>query len=96
MKWFLVGVTFLLLTVVVVVAAAPPSRPGVEPPMRPSMDSGLDGMMEQDARMIERMNVSEMPFMGTMIERDPMWVDPAMIRAQEQYQSQLDRMIARR
>jgi hypothetical protein len=41
------------------------------------------------------MRVAVSPSMNTMIELDPMWVDPAMIRAQEQYQAQLDRMIAR-
>jgi hypothetical protein len=34
--------------------------------------------------------------MNTMIESDPMWVDPGMIRAKERYQDQFDRMLARR
>jgi hypothetical protein len=34
--------------------------------------------------------------MNTMIAADPMWVDEDMIRAQEQYQAQIDRMLARR
>ena len=36
------------------------------------------------------------PPMNMMIESDPMWVDPGMIRAQERYQDQFDRMLARR
>jgi len=34
--------------------------------------------------------------MTTMIRADPMWVDPEMIRLQEQYQMQVDRMLGNR
>lgn len=53
-------------------------------------------ILEEDMRMLERMRVSVPSSMLRMTELDPMWVDSNMIRAQEQYQAQLDRMIARR
>jgi hypothetical protein len=46
--------------------------------------------------MPERMRISVASPMNTMIESDPMWVDPGMIRAQERYQDHIDRMLARR
>ncbi|MDP3984533.1 MAG: hypothetical protein Q8Q52_05970 [Acidimicrobiia bacterium] len=58
-------------------------------------DFGEAGMLGGDMQMLERMRVSVPSSMNTMIEVDPMWVDSDMIRAQEQYQAQLDRMIAR-
>jgi hypothetical protein len=59
-------------------------------------DSGDAGMLERDMLMLERMRVSASLSMNTMIAADPMWVDEDMIRAQEQYQAQIDRMLARR
>ena len=53
-------------------------------------------MLDGDMEMLERMRTSLSPQMNTMISIDPMWVDPDMIRAQEQYQAQLDRMMGNR
>jgi hypothetical protein len=48
-------------------------------------------MLDADQQMLERQ-----PNMNSMIEQDPMWVDPEMIRLQEDYQAQIDRMMGRR
>ena len=96
----IVSVTWVLFVAVVMTAAAISggfSREPLQPTSRTAVvtDFGELGMLEGDMRMLERMRVSVSPSMNTMIELDPMWVDPAMIRAQEQYQAQLDRMIGR-
>ena len=54
------------------------------------------GMLESDQVMLQRMRSGTSPVMMTMIQQDPMWVDPDMIRLQEEYQAQLDRMIGKR
>ena len=36
------------------------------------------------------------PDMMTMIQADPMWMDPEVTRLREQYQGQIDRMVGRR
>lgn len=90
----------LFVAVVMTVAAMNGSLPS--DPSPPSSltavvtDLGEARMLEGDMRMLERMGVSVSSSMNTMIELDPMWVDSDMIRAQEQYQAQLDRMLARR
>jgi hypothetical protein len=100
-KFFkIVSVTWVLFVAVAMTAAAISSgfsREPLQPTSRTAVvtDFGELGMLEGDMRMLERMRVAVSPSMNTMIELDPMWVDPAMIRAQEQYQAQLDRMIAR-
>lgn len=101
MKAFKVlGVLWLLLIVVTVVAVAASAPPADGPDTR--QHTGVVGdlaqldMLESDQHMLERMRNSLSPSMNTMIENDPMWTDPEMIRAQEEYQAQLDRMIAKR
>ncbi len=101
MKAFKVlGVLWLLLVVVTVVAvaASAPSADGPDTRQRTGVigDVGQLDMLESDQQMLERMRNSLSPSMNTMIQNDPMWTDPEMIRAQEEYQAQLDRMIARR
>ncbi|MEX0700447.1 MAG: hypothetical protein WD354_12025 [Acidimicrobiia bacterium] len=90
----------LFIAVVITVAAINGSlSPGPAQPSSRAVvvtDFGEAGMLEGDMRMLERMRVSVSSPMNTMIELDPMWVDSDMIRAQEQYQAQLDRMLARR
>lgn len=72
-----------------------------------SNNGGVDGpafqtdvrqteMLESDAAMLEQMQSSASPVMMTMIQEDPMWTDPDMIRAQEDYQAQVDRMLGKR
>jgi hypothetical protein len=101
MKFFKIVVASWVLFVASAMTAAAINggfTPGPrQPPLRADMvtDFREVGMLEGNMRMLERMRVSVSPSMNTMIELDPMWVDPAMIRAQEQYQAQLDRMIAR-
>ena len=53
-------------------------------------------MLESDRAMLEQMRVSTSPMMMTMVQDDRMWTDPDMIRVQEEYQAQLDRMLGRR
>jgi hypothetical protein len=74
--------------------SAGPAQPTAETDL--VTDPGDAGMLERDMQMLERMRVSASLSMNTMIAADPMWVDEDMIRAQEQYQAQIDRMLARR
>lgn len=53
-------------------------------------------MLESDMAMLEQMQSSTSRVMMTMIQEDPMWTDPDMIRAQEDYQAQMDRMLGKR
>ena len=90
----------LLVVMVMAVVAFGPSLLQ-DPTRNPSptaavTDLGRDGMLEGDMQMLERMRVTVIPNMNQMIELDPTWVDPEMLRAQEQYQAQIDRMLARR
>jgi hypothetical protein len=59
-------------------------------------DPGAAWMLEGDMRMLERMRTAVAQSMNEMIALDPMWVNPEMIQAQEGYQAQIDRMLARR
>ena len=89
----------LFIAVVMTVAAIDGSlSPGPAQPSSRAVvvtDFGEAGMLEGDIRMLERMRVSVSSPMNTMIGSDPMWVDADMIRTQERYQAQLDRMIGR-
>lgn len=53
-------------------------------------------MLESDMAMLEQMRASTSPVMTTMIQEDPMWTDPDMIQAQEDYQAQMERMLGKR
>ena len=53
-------------------------------------------MLESDMAMLEQMRTFTSPVMATMVQDDRMWTDPDMIRVQEEYQAQLDRMLGRR
>lgn len=89
----------LVVTVMVVVALGPSllqDPVGESPSTAVVTDLGRDAMLDQDMQMLERMRVTVSPNMNQMIELDPMWVDAEMLRAQEQYQAQVDRMLARR
>lgn len=67
-------------------------------PDRPRIETDVErpGMLDSDMAMLERMRVSTAPVMMTMVQQDRMWTDPDMIRAQEEYQAQLDRMLGKR
>ena len=54
------------------------------------------GMLESDQLMLQQMRSGTSLGMTTMIREDPMWLDPDMIKAQEEYQAQLDRMLGKR
>lgn len=89
----------LVVTVMVVVALGPSllqDPVGESSPTAVVTDLGRDAMLDEDMQMLERMRVTVSPNMNQMIELDPMWVDAEMLRAQEQYQAQIDRMLARR
>lgn len=86
-----------LLTVILLsigVAAVITADPGIDRPAATYVDRG--DMLESDAVMLEEMRASASPVMATMIQQDPMWTDSGMIRAQEEYQAQIDRMLGRR
>lgn len=53
-------------------------------------------MLESDMAMLEQMRASTSRVMTVMIQEDPMWTDPDMIRVQEDYQAQRDRMLGKR
>lgn len=91
------SVTIPLIALAAAVATAPQaSDPGVPSNGRVVSDLGQLDMLGSDQQMLDRMQAGVDPNMGTMIDQDPMWVDPDMIRLQEEYQAQLDRMIGRR
>jgi len=93
----MLAVTIPLIGLVAAVATAPPeSDPGAPSSRRVVSDLGQLDMLGSDQQMLDRMQAGADPNMGTMIDQDPMWVDPDMIRLQEEYQAQLDRMIGRR
>jgi len=95
----LVGVWFLLIIVALAVAITDPQTASdPEPPTghRVVSDVGQLDMLDTDQQMLQLMRGSVRPNMVTMIEADPMWVDPDMIRLQEENQAQLDRMIGKR
>lgn len=80
----------------VVVAAQPNNGSTSTAPRAVVTDLSQLGMLESDEDMLERMRVSQDPTMNTMIDRDSMWTDPDMVRLQEEYRAQLDRMLANR
>jgi hypothetical protein len=53
-------------------------------------------MLDSDHQMLDQMRSAVSPVMDTMIHHDPMWIDPDMIRLQEEYEAQIDRMLGRR
>ena len=86
----------VVLTVAALDGGLSQSPAQATPPSAVLTNLSETGMLEGDMRMLERMRVGGSSSMNTMIGRDPMWVDPDMVQAQEQYQAQLDRMIAGR
>jgi len=96
----IVVASWVLLIVVVMTAAAVSGNLSPGPAQSSSRtavttDFGEAQMLEGEIRMLERMRISVSSPMNTMIGSDPMWVDADMIRTQERYQAQLDRMIGR-
>ncbi len=93
----LVG-AWLVLVVGAVAIASTGSPSGNDPGPRTGhqvvSDVGQLDMLEADQAMLQRMQDAVIPNMVTMIETDPMWVDPEMIRLQEEHQAELHRMIA--
>lgn len=91
--WLVLG-----LIVVLVTLAGPVLSDDSAPVSKTAVVSNVwqSDMLEADQQMLERMRVATQPNMGTMIKEDPMWIDPEMIRLQEEYQAQFDRMLARR
>jgi hypothetical protein len=90
------AVSVWILPVALVIGAVAmsesPSHTAGKPSTRSAgiTDVGTAEMLEEDMRMLERMRVAVSP------PKDPMWFDSDMIQAQEQYQAQIDRMLARR
>jgi hypothetical protein len=95
----LIGLGLLMMAVVAIVEVAAPS-PGASQAAPVSERLGADtdrlDMLAVDQRMLQRMSSSASPDMTTMIQTYPMWVDPEMIRLQEQYQTQIERMLGKR
>jgi len=59
-------------------------------------DLGRLPSLDADHEMLDQMRATEVPNRGVMADQNPMWDDPDTIRAQEQYEAQIDRMIGRR
>jgi hypothetical protein len=95
----LVGAWFLLIIVAVAIAITNPqaaNNPDRHTGHQVVSDLGQLEMLDSDQQMLQGMRGALTPNMVTMIESDPMWTDPDMIRLQEQNQAQLDRMIGKR
>jgi len=92
------GWVLLIIVVVVMVITIPTAASDPEPPTGHQVVSDLAqlDMLDTDLRMLQQMRSTDTLRMVTMIETNPMWTDPDMIRRQEEYQTQLDRMIGRR
>lgn len=92
------GWLVLVLVSGVLAVTTTPSADDQDPSTRQDVVSDLArlDMLDADQRMLQRMRVAEQPNMVTMIENEPMWVDPEMIELQEEYRAQLDRMMGRR
>jgi len=95
-KWTIaLSLSFLVAALAV---AALPATQG-EPPTqnRSAYDAEETArMLDADHEMLDRMRSAVSPVMDTMIHHDPMWIDPDMIRLQEEYEAQIDRMLGRR
>ncbi|GMQ86008.1 MAG: hypothetical protein BMS9Abin07_1579 [Acidimicrobiia bacterium] len=95
-----VGIVWLLLGVLALVALIA-SAPPLSQHNLPAAGGVVTNLAEHDMlhshqTMLEQMRLSDAPGMATMIQDDPVWADPDMIRLQEEHQSQLDRMIGKR
>jgi hypothetical protein len=91
--WVLSVVVFLAL--ILMSGSLPPGPPERSSHAALVADFQETGMLQGDTRMLEWMRAAISPSMNGMIELDPMWADSDMIQAQEQYQAQIDRMLAR-
>jgi hypothetical protein len=95
----ILGTTWMLLVVAAFTLALLQGGSS-DAPIEPTRDNvptdfATAEMLDSDIGMLEQMRAWVSPSMTGMIATDPMWVDPGMIRAQEQYQAQIDRMLAR-
>lgn len=52
--------------------------------------------LEKDHHMLEQMRTAVVASAGARNDTLPMWTDSDVVRAQEQYEAQIDRMIGRR
>ena len=83
-----------MLSVALGIGLGGPASPDDQPTGRVAAEQL--GMLESDQLMLQQMRTGTSPVMTTMIGEDPMWIDPDMIKAQEEYQAQLDRMLGQR
>jgi len=94
----LVGTWILLIVLVVAIIVTNPTAASDPEPSTGHQvvsDLGQLDMLNSDLRMLQRMRSAETSNMVTMIETNRMWTDPDMIRRQEEFQVQLDRMIGK-
>ena len=97
-KTFVVGWVLLFTAVMTLTAmnGSGPARTTTPSPRSAVTTHAVEAsMLERDMQMLESMRASSSSSMNTMIAADRMWVDAEMIRLQEQYQAELDRMIGR-
>lgn len=93
--WAIAGLLGVLVLWIGISAGFTDTERVVNPPAT-SSHAEESGMLASDMAMLDSMRASVSPAMTPMISRDPMWTDPDMIRAQEEYQAQLDRMLGKR
>lgn len=92
--WSAIAVLLAVLLLGITIAGLSSVNGGVDRPVSQGVQQ--TEMLVSDMAMLELMQSSTSPVMMTMIQDDPMWTDPDMIRAQEEYQAQLDRMLGKR
>ncbi|GMR02188.1 MAG: hypothetical protein BMS9Abin20_0516 [Acidimicrobiia bacterium] len=91
--WVLLIVLVAAIIVTNATAASDPKQPTGHQVVT---DLGQLDMLASNQGMLQQMRSAATPNMLTMIETNPMWTDPDMIRRQEEYQHELDRMIGKR
>ena len=98
MKALVAATGVVMATVIALAVATAPEEPPVRPPVVVS-DARLLPMLDGHTRMTEQMQVATPTNrMTSSMVSDPVWGDWSadMVREQEAYQAQIDRMLARR
>jgi len=98
LKLLVGGWILLIVLVVAIIVMSPTAASDPEAPTSHQVvsDLGQIDMLDSNQGMLQQMRNAATPNMVTMVETKPMWTDPEMIRRQEEFQHQLDRMIGKR
>lgn len=87
----------LIIVVALIVITSPTAADDTETPTGHQVVADLAqlDMLDSNQGMLQQMRSAATPNMLTMIDSKPMWTDPDMIRRQEEFQRELDRMIGK-